>query len=116
MKKIRDPRFPLGEIQVPVSESERCKSHIDLINPTHPILPIATNCLNYREKDRPSAQELCHRLAALKKASLYSDSVQQAQERSRSARNATGNHEDRERQIRELQQQQEECYEQIQDL
>ena len=116
MKKIRDPRFPLGEIQVPVSESERRKSHIDLINPTHPHLPIATNCLNYREKDRPSAQELCHRLAALKQASLYGDSVQQGQERSRSAQNATGSHEDRERQIRELQQQQEECYEQTQDL
>ena len=81
MKKIRDPRFPLGEIQVPVSDCERRKSHIDLINPTHPILPIATNCLNYREKDRPSAQELCHQLAALKQASLYSDSVQEASSR-----------------------------------
>ena len=47
-------------------ETERHKSHIDLIDPTHPLLRIATNCLSYSEEERPSASDLCHRLAALK--------------------------------------------------
>ena len=80
-KRVRHLRRKLHE-EVP--ETERRKSHIDLINPTHPLLPIAIDCLRCNEKDRPSAQELCRRLAALKEEPQYSDSVQQAQERSRS--------------------------------
>ena len=82
VKKVRDPRFPIG-IQVPVPDTERRKLHIDLINPTHPLRPIAIDCLSYSEEDRPSAQHLCHCLAALKESPLYCDSVQQ--ERSRPA-------------------------------
>ena len=82
VKKIRDPHFPIG-IQVPVPDTERRKLHIDLINPTHPLRPIAIDCLSYSEEDRPSAQDLCHCLAALKESPLYCDSVQQ--ERSRPA-------------------------------
>ena len=78
---------------MPVLETERRKSHIDLIDPTHPLLPIAIDCLSYKEEDRPSAQELCHRLAALKEAPQYGDSLQQAQERSRPTQSVT---EDRE--------------------
>ena len=63
--KVGQPRFPVG-IQVPVPDIERRKSHIDLIDPTHPLLPIAIDCLSYSEKDRPSAQDLCHRLTAPK--------------------------------------------------
>ena len=59
MKRIQDPRFPVGEIQIPISDTERRKSHIDLIDPTHPLLPIAIYCLSYHEEDRPSAQDLC---------------------------------------------------------
>ena len=40
---------------MPVLDSERRKSHIDLINPTHTLLPTALGCLSYLEKDRPSA-------------------------------------------------------------
>ena len=102
-KKVQDPRDPKRRLQEVVPETERRKSHIDLIDPTHPLLPIATDCLTDNEEKRPSAQELCHRLAALKQAPQYSDSVQQAQERSRTA---TADKEDREqlKQIQDLQQ------------
>ena len=79
-KKVQDPCDPKRRLQEVVPETERRKSHIGLINPTHPFLSFATSCLRY-EEDRPSAQELCHRLAALKESSQYGDSVQQAQER-----------------------------------
>ena len=112
MKKVRDPRFPVG-IQVPVPETERRKSHIDLIDPTHPLLLMAIDCLSYNEEDRPSAQELCHHLAALKEAPQYGDSVQQAQERSRLATHSVT--EDRGRQLRELQLDKRGSTQQIQD-
>ena len=122
-KKVHDPRSPTGRMEMPVLETERRKSHIDLIDPTHPLLAIAINCLSYNEEDRSSAQELCHRLVALKEAPQYGDSVQQAQERSRPVQNTTADREDREEQIRELQRekeqllkQREERDEQIQDL
>ena len=114
-KKVKDSRSPTGRIDMPVLEIERRKSHISLINLTHPLLPIATDCLSFNEEDRPSAQELCYCLAAVKKAPQYGDSVLQAQERSRLPQSTT-EIENRERQIRELQQEKEERDEQIQEL
>ena len=44
--------------EVPVLEAERRKNHIDLIEPTHVLLPIAKDCLKYKERERPSSEEL----------------------------------------------------------
>ena len=71
VKEMEDPRSPTGKIQVPILEEERRKNHIDLINPIHPLLPIAIACLEYSERDRPSAEELCQRLDVLKKNQKY---------------------------------------------
>ena len=100
------PQSPTGRTEIPVLDIVRRKSHTDLIDPTHPLLHIATDCLSYGEEDRPSAQQLCRRLAALKQAPQYGESVQQTQERRTPAQD-TGR-EERERRIRELQQQQQE--------
>ena len=110
MKKVRDPRFPIS-IQVPVPDTERRKLHIDLINRTHPLRPIAIDCLSYSEEDRPSAQELCHCLASLKESLLYCNSVHQ--ERSRPAANPQANSE---KQSTELQQKKKQGDERIQHL
>ena len=82
------PRSPTGMISMPVLEPERRKLHIDCIDPTHALLPITIRCLSYNEKDRPSAQQLCHQLATLKEDPWYVESVQRAQGR------ATGQEED----------------------
>ena len=102
VKKIKDPSDPKRRLHEVVPETERRKSHVDLIDPTDPLLPIAIDCLSYSEEDRPSAQDLCHRLAALKEASQYSDSVHQVRSR---AEGAPADREDRERQMKELQEQ-----------
>ena len=86
MKKVQNPSDPKRRLQEVVLETERRKSHIDLIVSTHPLLPIANDCLNYNEEDRPSAQDLCQRIAALKETSQYGDSVKQAREKPTSAR------------------------------
>ena len=77
--EIDDPRFPTGQVKVPVPEVERRRSRIDLVDPAHPLLPVAIDCLKDRERERPSAQELCNRLAALKDTPQYGESVQQGQ-------------------------------------
>ena len=100
------PQSPTGRTEIPVLDIVRRKSHIDLIDPTHHLLPIATDCLSYGEEDRPSAQQLSRRLAALKQAPHYGESVQQAQERRTPAGDT--DREERKKRIRELQQQQQE--------
>ena len=71
VRVVEDSRSPTGVINIPVLESERRKSHIDIIDPTHTLLPTALGCLSYSEKDRPSAQDLCRQLAAVKEAPRY---------------------------------------------
>ena len=77
--EINDPRFPTGTAKVPVPEIERRQSHIDRVNPSHPLLPVALDCLKDRDREGSSAQELCHCLAILKESPRYAESVQQAQ-------------------------------------
>ena len=77
--ELEDARYPSGTVLVPVLEVERRKNHIDLINPTHPLLTVALDCLKNRERERPSAQELCQRIAALKVEPQYSQSVQEGE-------------------------------------
>jgi peptidoglycan hydrolase CwlO-like protein len=65
---VEDPRTII------YSETERRKNDIDQIDPSHPLLPIALNCLQYSEVERPSADELCKRLASLKREPRYTKS------------------------------------------
>ena len=71
MRVVEDSRSPTGTTNMPVLDSERRKSHIDIIDPTHTLLPTALDCLSYSEKDRPSAEDLCRKLAAVKEAPRY---------------------------------------------
>jgi hypothetical protein len=76
---VQDFRSPTGTIEMPLLEPERRKNHIELIEPTHPFVPIAVECLSYQENDRPSSEELCQRLADLKETSKYVESAQQTE-------------------------------------
>ena len=78
-KTVPFPQSPTGRIQMPVLEPERRKTHIDMIDSNHPLLPIAMDCLRYEEEERPSSEGLCQRLAGLKEGTEYRESVQQRQ-------------------------------------
>ena len=52
---------------------ERMK-HMEQIRETHPLLLIAKKCLRDKQDERPSAEELCESLAALKEKPEYSES------------------------------------------
>ena len=79
---IRDARFPTGRVVVFVPESDRRKKDIDLADPNHPLLPLALHCLKDDDMERPSADELCGRLATLKLDRLYTHSVEESREQS----------------------------------
>lgn len=49
--------------------------HVQQIRSTHPLLPIAKNCLQDNQHDRPSAEELCRILATLKEKPDYAKSI-----------------------------------------
>ena len=74
---VEDHRFPTGRVSIHCPEAERRKKDIDLIEPSHPLRPIALHCLNDRDTERPSADELCWRLTSLKREPRYTHSVKQ---------------------------------------
>ena len=65
------------KVLISVPEVERRKNHIDLIQPNHPLLAIALDCLNELESGRPSAQEICERVATLKESAEYTASMKE---------------------------------------
>ena len=78
-KTVQDSRSPTGRMQMPVLEHERRKSHINMIGHSHPLLPIAIDCLRYQENERPSSEELCERLAGLKETREYRESIERVE-------------------------------------
>ena len=75
---IEDPRYPTGRLFAHRPEADRRKKDIDLIEPSHPLRPIALHCLKDMDTERPSADELCGRLASLKREPRYTHSVEQS--------------------------------------
>ena len=85
---INDPRYP-RPIKMSVPEIERRQNHISGVDPNHPLLPIALDCLKDANGERPSAQQLCERLAVLKETAKYKN----ASERVKDSRGKEGEYE-----------------------
>ena len=75
-RMVEVPQYTMGRLQLVIPDSERRKSHIDLIDPTHALLPTALSCLSYSEEDRPSAQDLCQQLATFRESPRYTQSAE----------------------------------------
>ena len=107
--EINDPRIPSGRVKVDIPKIERRQSHIDLIDPAHPLLAIALNCLKDRDRERPSCHELCGHMSTLKASPKYTESVQQSQVNTKltqsSNRESRGREIQQSQQIQDLQQQ-----------
>ena len=78
---IEDPKYPTGEIIVPVPELERRENDISKVSSIHSLLPIACHCIRDRDKERPSAAQLCQMLAELKEAPEYKKSKREIQQK-----------------------------------
>ena len=75
---VEDPRYPNGRVLVQFPEVERRKEDLDLIEHDHPLRPVAIQCIQDRDMNRPSASELCKELATKKGEERYLDSVAQS--------------------------------------
>ena len=102
MTVVEDSRFPTGTIEVPVPETQRRQSHIDLIDPTHPLLQVALNHLKDRDRERPSCHEACGHISTLKASSKYIESMQHSPVNTNPTQSA--NRESRERETQQSQQ------------
>ena len=71
---VEDPGYPNGRAVVQFPEVERRKKDIDLVKPSHTLLPILLDCLKDRDTERPSADELCERLTHSKYTPSHSPS------------------------------------------
>ena len=102
-EQINFPSSPSGIAEVPVSEIKRRDNHISKIDPNNGLLQISLNCLKDKDVERPSAQQLCEKIAALKEAPEYSESVRTAVEERSTPEHGAGD--EREKEIRSLRQQ-----------
>ena len=78
------PRNPTYKVKsrVAIPEVKRRQAHISLIDPTHPLLPIALECLKDNPMERPSSQQLCQSLDALRRTFKYVESLQKNDQQS----------------------------------
>ena len=72
---IDDPRYS-ERIRIPVPETQRRETHLQLISDTHLLKSLALQCLKNKERERPSAQQLSERLSELKLAPQYTESLE----------------------------------------
>ena len=79
---VEVPGYSGGQLLVQLPEIERRKKDIDLVDHNHPLLPLAFHCLKDKATERPSADELCGRLATIKGEQTYTHSVEQSREQS----------------------------------
>ena len=107
-KLIHVPGYP--DARVPAPETERRSSHLRMIADTHPLKAIAITCLENKEEERPSAQQLNSTLSGLKQEPAYTQSLQQAQ----TGMEGEGEVESLRSQIQDLQQQNHTLHEEMQ--
>ena len=77
--EMNHPGLPRGTLMVCIPEIDRRQNHISQIDPNNTLLPIALDCLKDRDVERPSAQQLCERIAALKESNTYAESLRATQ-------------------------------------
>ncbi|CAI8045664.1 Probable serine/threonine-protein kinase DDB_G0281745, partial [Geodia barretti] len=73
---VIDPRYQ-KRILVPIPELERRKNDLQEVFMTHSLRPMALECLKDEEKERPTAGNLCQRLAQLRSTPEYGESKSQ---------------------------------------
>ena len=112
--QINDPRFPSGKVLVVVPELDRRREHLDLVPPTHPLLQVALDCIKDKEDDRPTSEQLCSRLVALKESDGYRESLRQAAGEERAVQ--TDREQEMQQQLRERESRVEELAREVQQL
>ena len=77
---VRDPNYE-DPILVPVPELRRRANDLCGVYISHPLRPIALECISNKEIERPSAADLCQQLVQLKATAEYANSLSQYNEK-----------------------------------
>ena len=102
--EVSHPGLHTGTVaEVRIPEIERRQNHISRVDPNNKLLHVSLDCLRDRDVERPSAQQLCERVAVLKENPEYGESVRAAVEERSALEQGRGD--EREREIRSLRQQ-----------
>ena len=72
--EFQHPGLPPGKVLIQIPEINRRRDHIDSVNPHHPLLSVILDCLKDDDNQRPSAEQICGRIASLKETGQYRDS------------------------------------------
>ena len=112
--QVNDPRVPKGRVLVEVPELDRRREHLDLVPPTHPLLQVALDCIKDKEDDRPTSEQLCSRLVALKESDGYRESLRQVAGEERAVQ--TDREQEMQQQLRERESRVEELAREVQQL
>ena len=111
---INLPGLPSNTMaEVPIPEIERRQNHISTIDPNDTLLKVALDCLKDRDVERPSAQQICERVVALKEDPRYSESVKVVEARSSAEQ---GRSDGRDRELRSLRQQHSQQVQELQQI
>ena len=68
------PQIRGRKVRVNIPEVDRHQNHIKEIDPVDPLLLISFDCLRDKDVERPSAQQLCERIACLTETPKYNES------------------------------------------
>ena len=77
--ELSHPGLPTGKLLMQIPETTRRQNHLSEIDRDHPLRPHILDCLKDRDSERPSAHQLCERVADLKRTSKFVDSAKTAQ-------------------------------------
>ena len=111
MNRVRDERYPTGWTNAPVPELTRRDNHLRLVTTTHPMFSLAVDCLKDTDTERPTAQQICHRLSSLKETPQYRQSLEAGEGGERD-----GDIQERDQLIQQLRQENEERVGEVQGL
>ena len=77
---VNVPHYP-RPLKMDVLEKDRRQNHISRVDPDHPLIPVILDCLKDKDNKRPSAHQLCERVADLKRMEKYIDSARTVQDK-----------------------------------
>ena len=100
--EIYHPQVQGRKVRVSIPEIERRQNHISKVDPNHPLLQVALDCLKDRYDERPSAQHLCERIIALKETPQYDNSDNAAKGRNKPVQSSRA---ERDRDLKSLREQ-----------
>ena len=97
--ELSHPGLGTGRLLMQIPEVNRRHNHISKVDPDHPLLSVILDCLKDKDNERPSAHQLCDKIADLKEMDTYIDSTRTVQDKDEVIQELTSRVEEKDRTI-----------------